>query len=56
MTWTAAEVAKRRPELREQYLPYVQHGFAFLRDKMWDAETGRVLLERRGGWFSRWPA
>ena len=40
MTWTAAEVAKRRPDLREQYLSYAQHGFAFLRDKMWDAEQG----------------
>ncbi len=40
MTWTAAEVVKRRPELREEYLKYAAHGLAFLKDKMWDAQDG----------------
>src|SRR5512133_1857571 len=40
MTWTAAEVAKRRPELREEYLQYARHGFDFLKNKMWDREQG----------------
>ena len=40
MTWTAATVAERRPELRKQYLPYVQHGTTYLRDVMWDQQYG----------------
>ncbi len=40
MVWTAAEVARRRPAQRERYLGYATHGFAFLRDHMWDKEHG----------------
>lgn len=40
MVWTAAEVARRRPRVREQYLGYARHGFAFLRDHLWDKEHG----------------
>jgi mannobiose 2-epimerase len=40
MTWIAAQVVMRRPELREQYLPYVRHGVRFLSDVMWDKEYG----------------
>ena len=40
MTWTAAEVARRRPEWKAQLEPIAKHGIAFLRDKMWDAECG----------------
>jgi mannobiose 2-epimerase len=39
-TWVAAEVSKRRPELRETYLPYARHGLQFLLDVMWDKENG----------------
>ncbi len=40
MTWTAATVAERRPALKAQYLPYVRHGVAYLRDTMWDHQYG----------------
>lgn len=40
VTWTAAEVARLRPGLRETYLPYARHGFEFLQSKLWDAEQG----------------
>ena len=39
-SWTAAEVARRRPARRETYLTYARDGFAFLRDHMWDREQG----------------
>ena len=45
MTWTAAEVAYRRPEWREKLEPIAKHGIAFLRDKMWDAECGGFYWE-----------
>jgi mannose/cellobiose epimerase-like protein (N-acyl-D-glucosamine 2-epimerase family) len=40
MAWIAAQVAMRRPELRDQYLPYVRHGVQFLSDVLWDKEYG----------------
>jgi mannobiose 2-epimerase len=40
MTWIAAEVVMRRPELREQYLPYVAHGVDYLANTMWDKQDG----------------
>jgi mannobiose 2-epimerase len=40
MTWIAAQVAMRRPDLREQYLPYVRHGIEFLSNVMWDKVHG----------------
>ena len=42
-TWVAAEVAKRYPELREQYLGYARHGVDFLDRTMWDAERGGMF-------------
>ncbi|MCL2709237.1 MAG: AGE family epimerase/isomerase [Planctomycetaceae bacterium] len=45
MTWTAAEVAHRRPEWKEQLEPIAKHGIAFLRDKMWDTECGGFYWE-----------
>gem|GEM_PF-2460857 len=45
MTWTAAEVAYRRPEWKEKLKPIARHGIAFLRDKMWDAECGGFYWE-----------
>ena len=45
MTWTAAEVAHRRPEWKEQLEPVAKHGIAFLHDKMWDAECGGFYWE-----------
>lgn len=40
MTWIAAQTAMRRPDLRDQFLPYVRHGAAYLTDVLWDKERG----------------
>jgi mannobiose 2-epimerase len=40
MTWIAAQVAMRRPDLKEQFLPIVRHGIRFLNDVMWDRQYG----------------
>ncbi len=40
MTWVAAQVVMRRPDLREQFLPYLTHGLAFLDGVLWDKEAG----------------
>ena len=40
MTWIAAQVVMRRPDLKEQYLPIVQHGVKFLSDVLWDKRYG----------------
>jgi mannobiose 2-epimerase len=55
MVWTAAEVARRRPKVREQYLSYAKHGFAFLRDQMWDRDNGGFywMVGEGGGPSSR---
>lgn len=51
MVWTAAEVARLRPAQAERFLGYARHGFAFLRDRMWDAEQGGFyhMVGERGG-------
>jgi mannobiose 2-epimerase len=40
VVWTAATVALRRPEARDEYLGYVRHGVRYLADVMWDKEHG----------------
>ena len=40
MTWIAAEVAMRRPELKKQYLPIAEHGVEFLSNVLWDKQDG----------------
>ena len=40
MTWVAAEVVLRRPDLRAQYLPYVRHGADYLANVLWDKQDG----------------
>jgi len=40
MTWIAAQVAVRRPDLRDQFLPIAQHGIAYLNDVLWDKQYG----------------
>ena len=40
VAWTAATVARLRPEARSEYLPYVRHGVRYLADVMWDREAG----------------
>jgi cellobiose epimerase len=40
LTWTAGQVAKRYPDLANEYKPYVLHGIDFLRNKQWDTGQG----------------
>jgi mannobiose 2-epimerase len=40
MTWVAARVATRRPELRDRFLPAARHGLDYLDRVMWDKEQG----------------
>jgi mannobiose 2-epimerase len=40
MVWIAAQIVMRRPDLKDQYLPIVQHGVKFLSDVMWDKQYG----------------
>ena len=40
MTWIAAQVAMRRPELKEKFLPIAQHGVQYLNDTLWDKQYG----------------
>lgn len=40
MTWIAAQIVMRRPDLKEQYLPIVHHGVDFLSDVLWDKQYG----------------
>jgi mannobiose 2-epimerase len=39
-TWTTARAARFYPDADSQYLPIAAHGFAFLRDVMWDDTYG----------------
>jgi mannobiose 2-epimerase len=50
MTWIAAQVAERRPELREQFLAVARHGVKFLDRVMWDKKHGGFFwgLDDRG--------
>ncbi|HEY2828151.1 MAG TPA: acetylxylan esterase [Pirellulales bacterium] len=43
MTWITAEVALRRPELKDEYLPYTRYGEKFLNDVMWDKQSGGIF-------------
>ena len=45
MTWTAAEVARRRTEWHGQLEPIARHGATFLREKMWDVQCGGFYWE-----------
>lgn len=40
MTWIAAQVAMRRPDLKDQFLPVARHGLDYLNDVMWDRREG----------------
>jgi len=45
ITWTAAEIARRRPEWRQRLEPIAKHGAKFLREKMWDVQCGGFYWE-----------
>lgn len=40
MTWVAAQVVLRQPEMKESFLPVVHHGVEFLANVMWDKQYG----------------
>ena len=40
MTWVAAQVVMRRPELKNQFLPVLQQGVNYLNDVLWDKQYG----------------
>ncbi|WP_416443507.1 AGE family epimerase/isomerase [Leeuwenhoekiella sp. A16] len=48
--WTNARAAQLFPDEKEKYLSYAEHGFKFLRDKMWDKEHGGFynLVNKQG--------
>jgi mannobiose 2-epimerase len=40
MTWISSQIVLRRPELRQQFLPYATHGIEYLTGRLWDKEKG----------------
>ena len=48
--WTCSTVAEFYPDKKEDYLKIAQHGFQFLKDKMWDEKLGGFfnLVDREG--------
>jgi cellobiose epimerase len=50
MVWIASQVVMRRPDLKDQFLPIVRQGLAFLNDVMWDKQQGGFFwgLDDRG--------
>ena len=40
MTWISAQVAMRRPDLKEKFLPIARHGIEYLNNTLWDKQYG----------------
>lgn len=40
MTWVSAQIVQRRPDLKQQYLPYVSRGVDYITGMLWDKEKG----------------
>jgi len=40
MTWISAQVAMRRPELKDEFLPIARHGVEYLNNTLWDKQYG----------------
>jgi mannobiose 2-epimerase len=40
MTWVAAQISMRRPELAHQFLPIARHGVEYLSNVLWDRQDG----------------
>ena len=40
MTWIASQVAMRRPEMKDRFLPIAQHGLDYLNNTLWDKQYG----------------
>jgi mannobiose 2-epimerase len=45
LVWVAAEIARRYPDQRGQYLAYAEHGLAFLETRLWDPTHGGLYWE-----------
>ncbi len=44
MTWISSQVAMRRPDLREKFLPIAIHGLEYLNNVLWDKKDGGFFL------------
>src|SRR6266542_1511328 len=40
MVWVASQIVMKRPELKTQFLPIIEHGVKFLSDVLWDSQYG----------------
>jgi cellobiose epimerase len=40
MTWISSQVALRRPDLKDKFLPIAQHGLDYLNNTLWDKQYG----------------
>ena len=40
MTWLAAQIVMKRPDLKTQFLPIVSHGVDYLANVLWDKQDG----------------
>jgi len=40
MVWVAAQVMMRRPEMKDEYQPIVEHGLKYLTNVLWDQQYG----------------
>ena len=40
MTWVAAQIVLRRPEMKDKFLPIVRHGVDYLANTLWDKQYG----------------
>jgi len=40
MTWISSQVALRRPELKDKFLPIARHGVDYLSNTLWDKQYG----------------
>jgi mannobiose 2-epimerase len=50
MTWVAAQVAMRRPDMKAKFLPIAEHGVEYLNNVLWDKQHGGFFwgLDDRG--------
>jgi mannobiose 2-epimerase len=40
MTWLAAQIVMKRPDLKDQFLPVISHGMDYLNNVLWDKQYG----------------
>ena len=41
MTWMAAQIVMKRPDLKDQFLPVISHGMDYLQNVMWDKQYAK---------------